>query len=135
MFMFLIITLTSGILSKSLLKSLRNRNINSNVDFRPTDEDGDCVKAKLDNEGKMVWLRHSCSDTSGKGVICAIRNIWETVDGCYAQPPKESESGIYSLIDEFNLKRDPIRFCRDSCKGTSRFFDIQNNITAHYFIG
>ena len=130
MFTYLTITLTNGILSKSLLRSFITRIIHSNVNFRHTD--GDCVKTKLDNDGKMVWLRHSCSDTSGKGVICAKRNIWETVEGCYAQPPEEAESGTYSLIDEFNLKRDPIKFCRDSCKATSRFFDIQNNVTAHY---
>ena len=58
--------------------------------------------------------------------------MWEYIEGCYAQPPEEASSGSYIIIDEFNLKRDPIKFCRDSCQPSTSFFDIQNNSTAHY---
>ena len=97
-----------------------------------TDGSGECVKVKLDDSGKVVWDRNACSDTSSKGVICAKRNLWEFIPGCYAQPPDERDAGTYSVIDQYNLDRDPVKFCRDSCKYTSRYFDIKDNVTAYY---
>lgn len=87
------------------------------------DDEGNCVKAKLSSEGKMTWVKYNCDDISGNGVICAKRNQWETVLGCYLQPSQEASMGSRTPISEDVWKRDPIEFCRDLCVD-SRYFDI-----------
>ena len=96
------------------------------------DPDGECVKGKLDENGKFVWVRYPCTDESGGGVICAKRNIWELVPNCYVQPPEEIYSGIYQEIPETALKQDPVKFCREACEADSRYFDINTNDTATF---
>ena len=85
---------------------------------------GECVKGRLDENGKFVWVRYSCTDESGGGVICVKRNIWEAIPNCYVQPPEEIKRGEYQVIPEQDLKQDPVKFCREACEENSRYFDI-----------
>ena len=83
----------------------------------------------MSNNGKLEWTKYSCNDESDGAVLCAKRNIWETVQGCYAQPPEERDGGFYEEISAANVKKDPVMFCRDKCKQSSKYFDIMGNDT------
>ena len=93
--------------------------------FSHVDDDGKCVKGRLDSNGKLEWVKYPCSDVSGGGVICARRNSWGEIPQCYAQPPEEANIGTYETIPEPELTQDPINFCREICKDGSRYFDIK----------
>lgn len=95
------------------------------------DESGECIKARLDSSGKLEWVKYSCNDETGRGVICAKRNIWEYV-GCYAQAPEEANGGTYIVIPDAELKTDPVKFCREECKSDSKYFDIMANSTSTF---
>ena len=71
------------------------------------DNDGKCVKGKLDDDGKLVWVKDSCNGKSG--VICAKRNIWEYIQHCYAQPPEEALGEKEEIPAD---EQDPVKYCR-----------------------
>ena len=88
------------------------------------DVDGECVKGRLNGNGKLEWIKYSCNDESGGGVICAKRNIWEEIPNCYVQPPEEADLGTYKDIPEPQSSQDPVEFCREECQDDSKYFDI-----------
>ena len=94
------------------------------------DDDGKCVKARLNNYGKLEWVKYSCDDVSGGGVICARRSIWEEIPDCYAQPEEEAAIGSYIDVSTSDASQDPIKFCRDICQDGSRYFDVKTTVTS-----